>query len=227
MARAEITNTLDEYNMKDYLTITDDEGNEQMVEEPQSVYGFNYTDYIAWKFKERVELIRGRIFKMCAAPSLTHQRISANIEKKLDSFLVNAPCKFFHAPVDVRLKGRPFRNQKRTDEQIKTVVQPDIVVVCDAEKLHDDRYIDGAPDLVIEILSPGNRQVETQYKLGLYEENGVKEYWVVSPEYKHVMVFLLNEQEVYDMPEFYHVEDVLFSTVIAGFSISLKDMFKL
>ncbi len=213
--------------MKDYLTITDDEGNEQMVEEPQSLYGFTYTDYIAWKFKERIELIRGRIFKMCAAPSLRHQRISANIEKKLDSFLGNAPCKFFHAPVDVRLKGRSFRNQKRADGQIKTVVQPDIVVVCDTEKLHDDRFIDGAPDLVIEILSPGNRQVETQYKLGLYEENAVKEYWVVSPEYKQVMVFLLNEEEVYDKPEFYHLEDVLFSTVIQGFSISLKDMFKI
>jgi Uma2 family endonuclease len=213
--------------MKDYLTISDDEGNEQMVEEPQSLYGFNYTDYIAWKFKERIELIRGRIFKMCAAPSLTHQRISANIEKKLDLFLENTPCRFFHAPVDVRLKGRNFRNKKLDDEQIKTVVQPDIVVVCDAKKLQDDRFVDGAPDFVIEILSPGNRQLETHYKLDLYEENGVKEYWVVSPEKKQVMQYLLNEAETYNQPILYHAEDVICSTAIVGFSISLKDMFKL
>jgi Uma2 family endonuclease len=213
--------------MKDYLTISDEEGNEQLVEEPQSLYGFNYTDYIAWKFKERIELIRGRIFKMCAAPSLTHQRISANIEKRLDRFLENAPCRFFHAPVDVRLKGRNFRNKKLDDEQIKTVVQPDIVVVCDAEKLQDDRFVDGAPDFVIEILSPGNRQVEIHYKLELYEENGVKEYWVVSPEQKQVMQYLLNEAETYDKPILYNVEAVICSTTIVGFSISLKDMFKL
>jgi Uma2 family endonuclease len=213
--------------MKDYLTITDDEGNEQLVEEPQSIRGFTYADYIAWQFKERIELIRGRIFKMCAAPSLTHQRISANIEKKLDRFLENVPCRFFHAPVDVRLKGKPFRNKKMADDDIRTVVQPDIMVVCDPAKLADNRFVDGAPDLVIEILSPGNRQIETEYKLGLYEENGVKEYWVVYPEYKQVLVFLLNEDDTYGKPEFYHADDTIEATVIAGFGISLEDMFKL
>lgn len=213
--------------MKDYLTITDDDGNEQSVEEPQSLYGFTYTDYLAWKFKERIELIRGRIFKMCAAPSLTHQRVSANIEKKLGQFLESTPCTFFHAPVDVRLKGRSFRNKKLHDDEIRTVVQPDIIVVCDAEKLQDNRFVDGAPDFVIEILSPGNSKMETQYKLSLYEENGVKEYWVVSPEYKQVMVFLLSENETYGKPEFYHDEDYIESAVIEGFGISLQDMFRL
>lgn len=213
--------------MKDYLTITDDEGKEQLVEEPQSLYGFNYTDYVAWKFKERIELIKGRIFKMCAAPSLTHQRISANIEKKLDQFLENATCKFFHAPVDVRLKGRAFRHKKLGDEEIKTVVQPDIVVVCDIEKLQDDRFVDGAPDLIIEILSPGNRQIETEYKLSLYEENGVKEYWVVSPGQKQVTQFSLNAAETYNEPIIRYNGEVICSSTIIGFCISLKDMFKL
>jgi Uma2 family endonuclease len=215
--------------MKEYLTIQDDEGNEQMVEEPRALYGFNYTDYLAWKFKERIELIRGRLIKMCAAPSLTHQRVSLNIEQLLGKYLEGSPCQFFHAPIDVRLKGRPFRNKKLQDDEIRTVVQPDIIVVCDPEKLHDNRFVDGAPDFVIEILSPGNTKTEMQYKLGLYQENCVKEYWVVYPEYKQVMVFLLNEQEKYDMPEFYNIgeeDEVLHSSVIEGFKISLQEMFK-
>jgi Uma2 family endonuclease len=212
--------------MKEYLTITDDEGNEQQVEEPQSAYGFTYTDYLAWKFKERIELIRGRIFKMCAAPSLTHQRISGNIEKKLGQFLEDAPCRFFHAPVDVRLKGRHFRNKRLDDDEIKTVVQPDIIVVCDPDKLQDNRFVDGAPDFVIEILSPGNSKTETTFKLGLYEENGVKEYWVVYPEYKQVMVFLLDENEAYGKPVFYNLDESIFSTVIKGFGMPLQEMFK-
>jgi Uma2 family endonuclease len=87
--------------------------------------------------------------------------------------------------------------------------------------------VDGAPDLVIEILSPGNRQIETEYKLELYEENGVKEYWVVSPAYKQVMQFLLNEAEAYDKPVTHQQAAVICSTAIAGFSIALSDMFKL
>ncbi len=212
-------------NNKEYLTITDDEGNEQLVEEPQSDIGFTYTDYLKWKFKERIELIMGRIFKMCPAPSLSHQRISANIEKQLGDFLHGSSCSFFHAPVDVRLKGKPFRNKPLKDDEIFTVVQPDIIVVCDKAKLSDNRFVDGAPDFIAEILSPGNTRTETRYKLNLYEENGVKEYWVVYPDYRHVMVFLLNENDKYGKPVIYEADDTISSAVLRGFCISIDDIF--
>jgi Uma2 family endonuclease len=213
-------------NSKEYLTITEDDGTEHLVEEPQSVYGFTYVEYATWKFKERIELIKGNILKMCPAPTLTHQRISANIEKRIGVFLEDSPCKFFHAPVDVRLKGKPFRNKKLRDDEIRTVVQPDIIVVCDDAKLQDHRFVDGAPDFIVEILSPGNTKTETRHKLGLYEDNGVKEYWMVYPDYRHVMVFLLDENEKYGKPVFYESEDEIYSAILDGFSMSVGDIFK-
>jgi Uma2 family endonuclease len=210
---------------KEYLTITDDEGNEQLVEEPQSTIGFTYVDYLKWQFKERIELITGKIFKMCPAPTLTHQRISSNIEKNINSFLKGSCCDLFHAPVDVRLKGRSFRNKKLRDDEINTVVQPDIIVVCDKSKLEDNRFVDGAPDFIVEILSPGNTKTETQYKLNLYEENGVKEYWVVYPDYRHVMIFLLNENDKYGKPLIYEDGGTITSVVLNGFTIDVADIF--
>lgn len=188
--------------MKNYLHILHEDLSETMVEEPESPYGFTYADYLTWNFKERIELIKGRIFKMSPAPSTTHQKISRNICNSITNYLNNKLCQCLYAPVDVRLKGKPFRNKKRRDDQVNTVVQPDIIVVCDPEKLKDERSIDGAPEFVVEILSPGNTKTETKYKLDLYEENGVQEYWVVYPEYKQVAVFLLNENDAYGKPVF-------------------------
>ena len=100
-------------------------------------------------------------------------------------------------------------------------------MVCDEEKLKDDRSVDGAPDLVVEILSPGNTKTETKYKFDLYEENGVLEYWVVYPEYKQIHVSLLNEKEEYGKPVINEAPDNISSTVLKGLCISLDDIFKL
>lgn len=132
-----------------------------------------------------------------------------------------------HAPVDVRLIGKSFRKKKLRDDEITTVVQPDIIVVCDEEKLKDNRCIDGAPELVVEILSPGNTKTETKYKFDLYEENGVLEYWIVYPEYQQIYVFLLNEKEEYGKPLIYEAGEMICSTVLKGFSIPTNDIFKL
>ncbi len=167
--------------MKNYLTIQNEDLSEIKVEEPESPVGFTYADYLTWNFKERIELIRGQIFQMTPAPTFTHQAILLNIVTTLSNFLNEKPSKCFLAPVDVLLKGRSFRKKERMDDEITTVVQPDIIVVCDEEKLKDNRSVDGAPDLIVEILSPGNTKTETKYKFDLYEENGVLEYWVVYP----------------------------------------------
>lgn len=213
--------------MKDYLTIQHDDFSETKVEEPQSPLGFTYADYLTWNFKERIELIRGKIFKMSPAPTTTHQSISVNIGTKISNFLNDKNCKLFYAPVDVRLKGKSFRKKKLRDDQITTVVQPDIIVVCDTEKLKDNRYVDGAPELVIEILSPGNTKTETKYKLDLYEENCVEEFWMVYPEFKQIHVFLLNDKEEYGKPVIFEANEKISSVVLKGLSIDTNDIFKL
>lgn len=213
--------------MKEYLTKVNDDLTEQLVEEPESPYGFTYADYLTWNFKERIELIRGRIFKMSPAPSFSHQKIQANIFGAFYVFLKDKPCVTVTAPIDVRLKGKPFKKKKLRDDEITTVVQPDIIVVCDEEKLKDGRSIDGAPEMVVEILSPGNTKVETKYKLCLYEENGVLEYWVVYPEFKHIYVYLLNQYEKFDLPVIYEADENITSTVLYGLSIPMNEIFKL
>ena len=139
----------------------------------------------------------------------------------------NKDCKVLIAPVDVRLKGKPFRKKKLRDDEITTVVQPDIIVVCDEEKLKDERSVDGAPELVVEILSPGNTKTETKYKFDLYEENGVEEYWVVYPEFKQIHFFLLNEKEEYGKPVIYEAGENIKSVVLKGLRIPTDEIFKL
>ena len=216
-----------EKELKNYLTIQNEDFSETIVAEPESPMGFTYADYLTWNYKERIELIRGRIFKMCPAPTLTHQAISTNIEMKFYNFLEGKSCKCFHAPIDVKLKGKPFRKKILRDDEITTVVQSDIIVVCDLEKLKDKRSVDGAPNLVVEILSPGNTITETKYKFDLYEENGVLEYWVVYPEYKQIYVYLLNDKEQYGRPVIYEAEDKISSVVLKGLKIKMSDIFKL
>ena len=212
-------------NLEQFLTIRHDDFSETLVEEPQSDYGFTYADYLTWNFKERIELIRGKIFKMCPAPSPQHQVIAADLFAFFVRKLKDGPCKMLFAPLDVRLKGKPFRNKKRRDDQITTVVQPDIIVVCDPGKLDDPRSIDGAPEMVIEILSPGNSKTETKYKLDLYEENGVLEYWVVYPPFKMVHVFLLKD-DAYGKPLIYESGDKIPCAVLKGIKIPVDEIFK-
>ena len=151
------------------------------------LYGvYSYADYLLWKFKERVELFKGKLFRM-SAPSALHQEVSMRLAGELYQFFKEKDCKVFHAPFDVRL----FREAKE-DKDIYTVVQPDICVVCDAEKI-DKRGCYGAPDLVIEILSPGNSKKEMKYKYALYQEAKVPEYWIVDPDHQNVLLYVLKD----------------------------------
>ena len=135
---------------------------------------YSYAHYLTWLFDERVELIKGQVFKMSPAPSPYHQQISVRLASELFVFLKNRKCKVYTAPFDVR-----FPKESTEDKDIYTVLQPDICVICDLAKL-DTRGCIGAPDIVVEILSPGNNKTELLNKYSVYEESGVKEYWVVS-----------------------------------------------
>ena len=150
---------------------------------------YSYADYLLWQFQERVELIKGRIFEMSPAPSRKHQVVSSILNRYLDRYFEYQPCGLYYAPFDVRL----VNFQKSTDDKkVFTVVQPDLCVVCDENKL-DDRGCIGAPDLVIEILSPGNSKKEMGIKFNLYEENHVKEYWIVEPAENSIFVYTLKD----------------------------------
>ena len=122
-----------------------------------------------------------------SAPSALHQEISMRLAGELYQFFKGKDCKVFHAPFDVRLL-----KESQDDKNIYTVVQPDICVVCDPEKI-DKRGCDGAPDLVVEILSPGNSKKEMKYKYALYEEAQVPEYWIIDPDHQNVLVYILKD----------------------------------
>jgi Uma2 family endonuclease len=164
---------------------------------------FTYGDYLKWPDDERWELIEGIPFDMSPAPSPYHQEILLNLSYEIKKYLKDKICKIYVAPFDVRL---PEKNQ--SDEEILTVVQPDISVICDPAKL-DKRGCKGAPDFIVEILSPHTAVKDMKYKLILYERHGVPEYWIVQPDGKVVMVHKLNEQKKYGRAEIYGKDDTI------------------
>lgn len=180
---------------------------------------YTYADYLLWQFSERVELLRGRISKM-AAPSRNHQRVSRNIQHFLSNALWKSPCQMYDAPFDVRLT----RFSKAKNKEVITVVQPDLCVICDPSKL-DDRGCIGAPDLIIEILSPGNSRTEMKDKFELYQEAGVIEYWIVSPIECMVQVWKLNEQGFYFSLQPFLEGDILTTPIIPNLEVNLTDIF--
>jgi Uma2 family endonuclease len=203
-----------------FTVYNEEENRFQLVEEPDPSLSYTYADYLKWKFEEQVELIRGKIFKMSPAPAPRHQQISVSLSSEIYNFLKKKPCKVFTAPFDVRL---PVKSKKE-DNEITTVVQPDICVICDETKI-DGRGCLGAPDLVIEILSPGNTEKEVKLKFELYEEAGVKEYWVVYPSEENLAVFMLSEKGKYDGAKIYAGNGRIKSISVEGLIIKLEDIF--
>jgi Uma2 family endonuclease len=183
---------------------------------------YSYADYIKWTFSETVEIIRGFVVQMAPAPGLTHQKISRKLTIKLGLFFEGKKCQLFSAPFDVRLPNNKTETQ---DKQITTVVQPDLCVVCDPEKL-DERGCIGAPDLIIEIVSPGNTKKEMKQKFEVYQESAVKEYWLVLSAEKSVFVYTLNEAGVYVGSKPYTIEDKIGSLQFPGLEIDLAYIFE-
>ena len=175
---------------------------------------YSYADYLVWKIKERVELLKGKILEM-SVPSPIHQEISGNLQGALFVFLKNSKCKLYTAPFDVRFP-------QKGESQVYTVVQPDLCVVCDFEKI-DSKGCVGAPDLVVEILSPGNSKKEMKSKFALYQEEGVREYWIVDPERELVFVYVADNKKF--KPTIPIADDYVFSTIFPDFKIHTSDVF--
>ena len=178
---------------------------------------YTYADYLMWKIKDRVEILKGKIFKMSPAPAISHQGISFNLSGLFFMYFHNKPCKVFASPFDVVFKNK--------DGKEDTVVQPDLCVVCDPEKLADGKRCQGAPDLIIEILSPGNSKKELKNKYELYQEAGVREYWLVHPQDEYVIINVLENNLYRALPPF--VDKEVTSVIFPDLSLQTEDIFRL
>jgi len=181
---------------------------------------YTYADYLKWTFEERLELIKGKLFKMSPAPNRVHQKLSGEIFRELSNYLIGKPCEVYAAPFDVRLPRK-----SKDDKDILTVVQPDICVICDPSKL-DDRGCIGAPDIVVEILSPGNNKKELQNKYEIYEESGVKEYWIISPQNETFLKYTLAEDGKFQTSHLMTIGDKVTTSILPGFVLDLTEIFE-
>ena len=177
---------------------------------------FTYADYKEWELDEgeRYELIDGEAFAM-SAPNTRHQVISGELFVQFHVYLQGKPCQVFYAPYDVRL----FYEEDESDD---TVVQPDIMVICDKDKIGEEGCR-GAPDLVIEILSPSNTAIEMEKKFLLYQEAGVREYWIIDSKNNILKVHCFRESEI--LTETYKSTDTVPVSILPGFSIVLEQVF--
>lgn len=174
---------------------------------------YTYADYLQWPDDTRYELIDGEAFLMSPAPLVEHQEVAGEVYYQLRNQLDGQPCRPYIAPVDVRL---PRKDE--ADAAIDTVVQPDVLVVCDPSKI-DRRGVRGAPDWVLEVLSPSTAAHDQIAKRRTYERAGVREYWLVHPGDRTLTVYVL-ENGQYGRPEIYELKDATPIGVLPGVSIA-------
>ena len=177
---------------------------------------YTYADYLTWQFSERVELIMGKIFKMSPAPTSKHQYCISSLNTSFFNFLKGNPCRVFPAPYDVRLPLNP-----KIDNN---VVQPDITVICDHAKIKKEGCV-GAPDIVVEVVSKSSVKRDLHEKYSLYEMAGVKEYWLVNPNDKSLLIFELDKNGKYQPTKPLTMGDVGRSKVLTGFAVDLDEVF--
>ena len=203
----------------------------KIVEEPFVMFGtlnldeskrYTYADYLTWLDDKRRELINGFIHLM-SAPNELHARISVNWGYWAGAFVrkLKGKCRIYHAPFDVRLP----KNNETDDDKIYNVVQPDICVICDLYKI-DEKGCIGAPDLIVEVLSPSTLKYDWNFKFNLYETAGVKEYWIVDPKARVVNVFLMQSDGKYDLGTVYECNQKAPVHIFKGLEIDLNELFE-
>jgi len=177
---------------------------------------YTYADYLTWQFTDRVELIMGKIFKMSPAPTSSHQHAVSVIHGTIFQFLKGKPCKVFPAPFDVSLPDASGVSQ--------TVVQPDITVICDPSMI-TEQGCNGAPDMVVEVISKSSVKKDLHEKYGIYEKAGVKEYWIVQPQDRSLIIFTLTAAGQYQPSKPLTKGDIATSQVLPGLAIDLDELF--
>jgi Uma2 family endonuclease len=176
-------------------------------------FEYSYNDYMRWQFQERVELIMGKIFPM-SGPTTLHQHIIGELFFKIYSFFQHSTCVVILSPIDVRL---PVGKQGKT---FKTVVQPDLCVICDKSKIVTQGII-GAPDLVVEILSPGNSKIEMNEKFEAYQASLVREYWTIHPEEQWMLQYVLSENMKFELHQKHENLSRLASVIFPGLLVDV------
>jgi len=187
---------------------------------PQDEGNYSYADYLTWPEDERWEIIDG-IAYMQAAPSPIHQEILVGLLTQFHNYLAGKPCKVYPAPFCVKLMNEDAKNP----EDINKIVEPDITIVCDKSKI-DGKGCNGAPDMIVEILSPSSIKMDRFIKFNKYEQAGVREYWIVEPEGKLVSVFALQNDRRYGRPEIYTEDDKIKVSMFPDLNVDLKPIFE-
>ncbi len=183
---------------------------------------YSYADYLTWQLDETIELIKGKISLMAPAPNVNHQRLSMCLSGQMFNYFRHQTCQVFAAPFDVRLYDR--RKSILASQEIITVVQPDICVICDPDKL-DEQGCNGAPDWIIEIVSKGSSKKDAQIKHALYAEAGVNEYWLVFPYEALIQQFVLHESGQYRLNVSFAGDDQAVPYLFPDLSIDLTELF--
>jgi Uma2 family endonuclease len=176
---------------------------------------YTYADYLTWQFQERVELILGKVFRMSPAPSSKHQHTVAVLTSGIFQYLKGKPCRVFPAPFDVILPLQNVRNN---------VVQPDVTVICNPAII-TEKGCDGVPDLVMEIVSKSSVTRDLHEKYKLYEQAGVKEYWIVHPLDRTLVIFKLDADGAYQPSKPLTKGDIANSQILPGLNIDLDELF--
>jgi Uma2 family endonuclease len=188
------------------------------------VMSFPEQDFVSleefYKMRENteriLEYIDGIVF-MSPSPSTKHQRISGRLHAKVFNFLEGKDCEVFHAPFDIELKNDKMEGTK--------IVVPDLSVICDKSGLMENKFV-GVPTLIIEILNPSNQSHDLVFKLNLYMQYGVNEYWIVNPMLNIVQIYSLNDEGQYQQLDALKEKGIARSEVLKGFQINLEDLFK-
>lgn len=183
---------------------------------------FTYADYLTWDDDQRWELIDGEAFCMSPGSNRLYQKWLGELHRQIANYLEERPCEVYLAPFDVRLQDLPGAS----DEGTLTVVQPDLMVVCDRDKL-DDRGIKGAPDLVLEIISPSTAKRDITVKHQLYLRHGVKEYWLLYPNDRTLLVYKLSEEGRYSQPMVFGEGDVVPVPLLGDLFIDMGKVFRM
>lgn len=186
---------------------------------PQEGKKYTYKDYMTWPEDQRWEIIDG-IAYMQAVPTPMHQEILMELSKQIAVYLTGKPCKVYPAPFAVILS----QGAEQDEEEINNVVEPDISIVCDLTKINE-KGCHGAPDMIIEIISPSLTKRDRVIKLNRYEKAGVREYWIVEPEQKLVSVFLLQANKRFGRPDMYTDEDSIKVSLFSDLIIDLSEVF--
>lgn len=173
---------------------------------------YTYGEYLTWSDEQRYELIESVAYAMTPSSGRTHQRIVGELFRQIAEALEEGSCEVNIAPLDVRLAA-----EGESDIETVTVVQPDVFVVCDPDKL-DERGCRGAPDWVIEVISPQSAVHDQIRKLATYERHGVKEYWLVHPIDRIVFVYRL-EDDRYGRPSVHELKGTLTSAAVPAATI--------